>query len=80
MTIAELYASQEETSYNEGESAFETSLMALFEQAQRRGINQRDIAIIASTAIAVILTKQPFCQNAPKIVALRNRLEPHARV
>ena len=54
---ANAYASHQNTSIKAEESWFEKRLMALFEQARKSGVETRDIAVIASTALAVILTK-----------------------
>ena len=57
INAANVYASQQSTSFKAEESWFEKRLMALFEQAKKSDVETRDIALIASTALAVILTK-----------------------
>lgn len=57
MSAANVYASHESTPFRAEESWFEKRLMALFEQARKSGVETRDIALIASTALAVVLTK-----------------------
>jgi hypothetical protein len=57
INAANVYASHQSTSFKAEESWFEKRLMALFEQARKSGIETRDIAVIASTALAVVLTK-----------------------
>ncbi len=51
------YASRRSAHCEQTESWFESKLLELFEEARKEGIRQHDIAVIAATAIAVILTK-----------------------
>jgi hypothetical protein len=57
INAANVFASQRSTGCKAAESLFEQRLLKLFEQARESGVEQQDIAVIASTAIAVILTK-----------------------
>jgi hypothetical protein len=57
INAANVYASQKSTSFKSEEGWLEKRLMALFEQARTSGVEKQDIALIASTALAVILTK-----------------------
>jgi hypothetical protein len=65
INAANVYASQQITSFNAEESWFEKRLMALFEQARKSGVQKPDIALIASTALAVILTKPALPDKTP---------------
>jgi len=66
INAANVYASQQSTPFKAEESWFEKRLMALFEQAQKSGVETRDIAVIASTALAVVLTKPVLSDKTPK--------------
>jgi len=66
INAANVYASQQSTPFKAEESWFEKRLMALFEQARKSGVEKRDIALIASTALAVILTKPALPDKTPK--------------
>ena len=66
VNAANVYASQQSTSFKAEESWFEKRLMALFEQARKSGVETRDIALIASTALAVILTKPALPEKTSK--------------
>jgi len=66
ISAANLYASSRATACKESESRFEQKLMRLFEEAAKSGVEKQDIAVIASTAIAVVLTKASEIQNASK--------------
>jgi hypothetical protein len=57
MNAANLYAASRATDFKASESWFEKNLMTLFEEATKSGVEVQDIAVIASTAIAVLLTK-----------------------
>lgn len=57
MNAANLYAASRATDCKASESWFEQNLMTLFEEATKSGVEVQDIAVIASTAIAVLLTK-----------------------
>jgi hypothetical protein len=66
INAANAYASQQSTSFKAEESWFEKRLMALFEQARKSGVETRDIALIASTALAVVLTKPALPDQTSK--------------
>jgi hypothetical protein len=66
MNAANVYASQQSSPFRADESWFEKRLIALFEQARKSGVQKRDIALIASTALAVILTKPALPDQTPK--------------
>ena len=66
MNATNVYASQQSTSFKAEESWFEKRLMALFEQARVSGVETRDIAVIASTALAVVLTKPARADKTSK--------------
>jgi hypothetical protein len=57
INAANIYASQRGTACNKSETWFEEHLLRLFEQAQAFGVRTQDIAVIASTAIAAVLSK-----------------------
>ncbi len=57
MNAANVYAAQQSSPFKAEESWFERRLMALFEHARKSGVEKQDIALIASTALAVILTR-----------------------
>jgi hypothetical protein len=57
ISAANLYASQRGTACHKSESWFEEHLLRLFEEARSFGVETQDIAVIASTAIAVVLSK-----------------------
>jgi hypothetical protein len=57
ISAANLYASQRVTPFKEEESWLEQRLLRLFEEALGSGVEVQDIAVIASTAIAVLLTR-----------------------
>jgi hypothetical protein len=57
INAANVYASHQSTSFKAEESRFEKRLMALFEKSRKSGVEKRYIALITSTALAVVLTK-----------------------
>jgi hypothetical protein len=57
---------QQDTSCKAEEGWLEKRLMALFEQARKSGVETRDIALIASTALAVVLTKPALPEQIAK--------------
>jgi uncharacterized membrane protein required for colicin V production len=59
INAANLYASQRATACKQSETWLEQKLLRLFEEAASSGIEKQDIAVIASTAIAVVLNKAP---------------------
>jgi hypothetical protein len=64
ISAANVYAGQRSTDCKAAESWFEQRLLTLFEQASQSGVEQQDLAVIASTALAVALTKQtPTADN-----------------
>ena len=75
MNAANVYASHQSTSFKAEESWFEKRLMTLFEQARKSGVETRDIAVIASTALAVILTKQALPGKSAKETHHRRLIE-----
>ncbi len=60
LSASSVYAAQGSTACSKAECHFESRLLKLFEQAERAGVSLQDIAIIASTAIAVTLTKPDY--------------------
>ncbi len=60
LSASRVYAAQSSTDCSKAECQFESRLFKLFEQAARAGVSLQDIAVIASTAIAVTLTKSDY--------------------
>jgi hypothetical protein len=75
ISAANLYASQRGTGCNKSESWFEEHLLRLFEEAQSFGVKTQDIAVIASTAIAVVLSRSTDNQGESN-----HHLRGHLRV
>ena len=82
IAASNIYASQYETACSKAESQFEQDLLKLFAKASNGGVALQDIVVIASTAIAVMLTKQdavasakrqPMASPDAKVIALRPR-------
>jgi len=65
VAASNVYAAQNETACTMAECQFEERLFKLFEQARKGGVALQDIAVITSTAIAVILTR-PDTLPSPK--------------
>ncbi len=57
VSAASVYGGQRSTNCTIAESIFEEELFSLFTNAQKQGVSLQDVVVIASTAIAVILTK-----------------------
>jgi hypothetical protein len=75
ISAANIYAAQRATPCKEEESWLEQSLLRLFEEAQGLGVEVQDIAVIASAAIAVVLTRSSASDSAK-----RNDNEKHIRM
>jgi len=58
LAASNIYAAQDSTGCTRAESQFELRLFNLFEQASRAGVALQDIAVITSTAVAAILTRE----------------------
>jgi hypothetical protein len=75
MSITNAYACQQSVHCEQPESWFEEKILELFEEASGRGIKRQDIAVIATTAIAVVLTKPKIYEAAdPKPKPHRSKL------
>ncbi len=57
VSVASVYGQQRSTECAIAESIFEEELFSLFASARQRGVSLQDVIVIASTALAVILTK-----------------------
>lgn len=70
ISAANLYAAERATPCKKEESWLEQRLLRLFDEAQSSGVDIQDIAVIASTAIAVVLTRSSSSdstkQNEPR--------------
>jgi hypothetical protein len=75
INAANLYAAQRATSSKEEECWLEQRLLRLFEEAQNSGVEVQDIAVIASAAIAVILTRSCTPESSKQ-----NELRKHIRI
>lgn len=61
VSAARVYGAQQSTQCSIEEFVFEEELFSLFKSTHNRGVSLQDIVVIASTAIAAILTE-------PKII------------
>ena len=66
IAASNIYAAQYETVCSKAESQFEKDLLKLFARASNGGVALQDIVVIASTAIAVMLTKQDAIPSAKR--------------
>jgi hypothetical protein len=82
IAASNIYATQYATACSKAESKFEQDLLKLLAKASNSGVALQDIVVIASTAIAVMLTKQdaitsakrpPMASPNANVVALRPR-------
>ncbi|MFZ1110232.1 MAG: hypothetical protein WAN43_18020 [Rhodomicrobium sp.] len=74
ISAANLYAAQRVTPCKEEESWLEQRLLRLFEEAQKSGVEIQDIAVIASAAIAVVLTRSSASESS-KQNEVRKRIQ-----
>jgi hypothetical protein len=72
IAASNIYAGQRSTKCSKVESQFERGLFKLFDQASNAGMDLQDMIVVASTAIAVMLTKYEALQapqNPPAALA-----------